>query len=235
MARPSRLIVPGEAHLLTQRGHNHQPVFLDDEDRRRYLSDLREVCAVNQVAVHAYALLDDQVGLLVTPATAEGVSRMMQGVGRRYVVWHNRRHARSGTLWEGRYRAVVIDAAVHLMTALRYVDSLPLRHGLAPDLLPMAWCSAAHHLGVRRDPLVTETVQFWALGNTPFEREAAYRLLLQQGLSGSELRLLDDALNRGGALGPADFIGRVERIVERSLSVRPRGRPRRTGNDSGTI
>lgn len=235
MARPARLIVPGEAHLLSQRGHNHQPVFLDDEDKRRYLNDLQEVSAVNQVAVHAYALLDDQVGLLVTPTTADGVSRMMQGVGRRYVVWHNRRHARSGTLWEGRYRAVVIDAAVHLMTALRYVDSLPLRQGVAPDLLSMAWCSAAHHLGVRRDPLVTEATQFWALGNTPFEREAAYRLALQQGLSSAELRQFDDALTRGGALGPVDFIRHVERVVQRSLSVRPRGRPRKSTNDSGTI
>jgi putative transposase len=235
MARPVRLLVPGEVHLLSQHGHNGQPVFRDDDDRRRYLDDLREVCAVNQVALHAYALLDDRVCLLATPSSAEGVSRLMQGVGRRYVVWHNRRHGRSGTLWEGRFRAVVIDAAEHATAALRYVDSLPLRGGVAPDLLATAWSSAAHHLGVRRDRLLSDPVQFWALGNTPFEREALYRQALLQGLSGAEWRRFDEALVRGGALGPSDFIRRLEGLVQRSLVARPRGRPRREPNNSGTI
>lgn len=235
MARPVRLIVPGEAHLLSQHGHNGQPVFKDDDDRRRYLDDLREVCAVNHVALHAYALLDDQVYLLATPATPDGLSRLMQGVGRRYVVWHNRRHGRSGTLWEGRFRAVVIDPAEHVLAALRYVDSLPLRSGVAPDLLSTAWCSAAHHLGVRRDRLVTDPVQFWALGNTPFEREAAYRQALLQGPSSAEGRRFDDALARGGALGSQEFVRRLEGLVQRSLVARPRGRPRSARQDSGTI
>src|SRR5678815_4899747 len=109
MARLPRLVVPGLPHCVIQRGHNGQAVAVDDADRQAYLRALRDAAATHAVALHAYALLDAEVQLLVTPTGAPSLSRMMQELGRRYVSAYNARHARSGTLWDGRFRAAVIE------------------------------------------------------------------------------------------------------------------------------
>lgn len=231
MARSTRLTLSGEAHLLRQQGHNQQAVFLDDEDRRRYLADLREVCSAHGVQVHAYALMPSEVWLLLTPRDGAALSRAMQALGRRYVIWHNQRHGRSGTLWQGRFQACVLEAASHLIGAMRHIERQPLQEGLAPELLASAHTSAAHHLGVRRDPLITDPPQYWALGNTPFDREAAYRHRLEQDLPVAAEPAWEQALRQASVLGSAAFIERLQQGLQRSLQRRPRGRPRKPWPD----
>ncbi|MGL6108863.1 MAG: transposase, partial [Rubrivivax sp.] len=182
MARLRRLVLPGQVHHLVQRGHNRQAVFIDDEDRRQYLAALNEAAHANAVALHAYALLDHEVQLLLRPPTEAALSRMMQALGRRYVAGFNRRHGRSGTLWEGRFRAGVVQEGVHTLQSLLLIDTLAARHVQAQSPQRGAWSSAPHRLGQHRDPLVTDPPEFWRLGNTPFEREAAYGAMLVQGL-----------------------------------------------------
>lgn len=231
MARSTRLALAGEAHLLRQLGHNHQAVFLDAEDKRRYLSDLREVCAAQAVLVHAYALLPDQVWLLLTPPSAQALSRAMQSLGRRYVIWHNQRHGRSGTLWQGRFQACVLEADSHLLKAMRYVERQPVLAGLALDLLGSPDTSAAHHLGVRRDALITDHPLYWALGNTPFDREASYRHWAQQEDSAQDMQQWESAVRQGSVLGSAAFLARLQAGAQRPLIKRPRGRPRKPAPD----
>ena len=102
MARPPRLSIAGLAHRRHPARHNRQPIFLDDEDRLAYRrAALRESAALHRVAVHAYVLMNDHLHLLVTPPTAEALSKMPQAIGRRYVAAFNRRHGRIGTLWDG--------------------------------------------------------------------------------------------------------------------------------------
>ena len=227
MARQPRLSLPGEAHLVAQRGHNRQPVFLDEIDRQRFLGDLRDVLASHRLALHAYGLLTHQVVLLVTPGSDDSLSRAMQALGRRYVPWHNQRHQRSGGLWEGRFRTCVVEGAEPLLQVLRYIERLPLLDGLAPDLLAEADSSAAHHLGVRRDSRLIDPAPYWALGNTPFDREAHYRHWLLQEPAGEETASIEAALRRGGVLGSPAFVQRLQLLVSQSLQPRPRGRPRK--------
>ena len=82
-------------------------------DRQRLLDELCECAATHKVAIHAYVLMDNHLHLLATPETAEGLSRMMQALGRRYVAAFNKRHSRSGTLWDGRFRAAPIEAGAY--------------------------------------------------------------------------------------------------------------------------
>lgn len=228
MARLPRLVLPGLAHHLIQRGNNRQLIVLDDEDRCQFLALLREAALTYKVALHAYVLMDNHVHLLATPAEAQGLSRMMQSLGRRYVAWFNQRHGRSGTLWEGRFRAAPIESERHLLACMRYIELNPLRAGLLlDDAGAYAWSSCAHHLGRRSDPLVTEHSMFWTLGNTPFEREAAYRELLEQGLGEAEVRTLTDSALKGWPLGSASFLQGLAAQVERPLAPRKRGRPRK--------
>lgn len=227
MARLPRLVVPGLPHHLIQRGHNRQPIVLDDEDRRQFLALLREAAINQRVAIHAYVLMDNHLHLLATPETPEGLSRMMQSLGRRYVATFNQRHGRSGTLWEGRFRAAPLEAERHLLACMRYIELNPQRAGWLMEPGSYAWSSGPQHLGHRRDPLITEHPLFWALGNTPFEREAAWRAWLEQGVSPEELRALGDSALKGWPLGSAGFLQALAEGSERPVAPRQRGRPRK--------
>jgi putative transposase len=227
MARLTRLCVPGWPHLLLQIGHNHQPVFCDDIDRRQFLDLLQTAAASNSVAIHAYALRDNEVRLLATPAEAESLSRMMQAIGRRYGSSFNRRHGRVGSLWEGRFRATVIEPERHLLDCMRYVEE-PLGGSDAGPLLGQPdWSSAAHHLGGQRDSLISDHLRYWKLGNTPFEREATYRALSQHALTAHEKGVIADAARRSWPLGTPKFLAEISNTTARRLVPLPKGRPRK--------
>lgn len=221
MARLPRLAIGGLPHLVVQRGHNGAPVFIDDDDRRRFLAALREVALLQRVAVHGYALLTGEVWLLVTPEQAEGLSRMMQALGRRYVAGFNARHGRSGTLWDGRFRAALVDAQTEALPALLFVETLAQQRG-AGD-----WSSLPHHLGRVRDPLLSAAPFYWALGNTPFDRESAWRRQLEEGLGAEHAQRLEQAARKGWAVGSPAFLSQWALTSERPLAPRPRGRPRK--------
>lgn len=218
MARLPRLVVPGQAHHLVQRGHNAQPVFIDDEDRRQYLAALRDALRAHAVVLHAYALLDDAVQLLLRPPSEAALSRMVQAVGRRYVAGFNRRHGRSGTIWEGRFRAGVVQQGEPTLQSLRMIDALASPTG-------RRWSSAPHRLGLARDALVSDPPEYWQLGNTPFEREAAYAALLAQGLDEAVVRRIEHAATNGWALGAPHFLAEMAQQSGRPVRPRARGRP----------
>lgn len=218
MARLPRLVVPGHAHVLVQRGHGDRPVFVDDIDRANYLAALRESAPASGVELLAWALLDDQVLLLVRPASATGPSRLLQSVGRRYVSAYNRRHGRAGTLWDGRYRCAPVESGATLLSLLAWVD------GMAAEA---SQPSASLRLAGRPDPMLAHPPEFWALGNTPFEREAAYRRRLAEGVSAAQARAWQQAALGGWAIGSPSFATELARLTPRPVRPRPPGRPRK--------
>jgi len=226
MARAKRLALAGELHHLMQRGHNRQSVFGDDADRASYLSMLHVAATDYGVAIHAYALLDAEVHLLATPQEAPAISRLMQSMGRRYVTRFNRRHARSGTLWEGRFRTSLIEGAALGLDAVIYVESLPVRTGPVGAAGDCLWSSAGHHLGHRRDALITELAAYWALGNTPFERELAHAHRLQEGVERTLCERFEMAVLQGRTVGSTSFAAAVEEQTGLPVRARVRGRPR---------
>ncbi len=227
MPRPSRTFVPDHPYHLIQRGNNRQVVFVNDEDRRRYLSVLAEVARDEGVQLHAYVLMSNHVHLLATPRNEAGLSRLMQSLGRRYVGAFNARHGRTGTLWEGRFKAHLVDADAYLLSCLRYIELNPHRAGLVSDLLDYPWSSLAHHLGKRVDPCVVDHPVFWQLGNTPFEREAAYRAWLEEGVSMAEQKRFADALKTAAPMASPELIERLRRDKSLPPPPKPRGRPRK--------
>ena len=218
MARLPRLALPGHAHYVIQRGHNGQPVFIDAQDRGAYRDAMSAAAAAEPVQLHAWALLDGEVQLLVTPTQAGALSRFMQALNRRYGAAFNRRHGRSGTLWDGRFRAAVVEPGPLLLQALVLVDGADAR----------AWTTADHRLGGAPAAPVVDPPEYWALGNTPFEREAAYRALLAAGLPASTARLLRSAALGGWAAGLG---AAAPSALEVGRPLRPRrpGRPRLAG------
>jgi putative transposase len=222
MARLARLSITGLPHLLQVCGHNGQAVFHDALDVQYFQDTLREAARQHAVAIHAYALLANDVRLLLTPEQdAAGLSRMMQAVGRRYCSAFNRRHTRTGSLWEGRFRATVIEPEVYLLSAMRWLEGVEAE---LPKSTPMA-SSRTHHCGEKTDPLITDHPYFWSLGNTPFAREAAYQKMLVVPLSGAEQASLLGAIRQGWPLGSEAFLAHLALNTGRRLSPLARGRP----------
>jgi putative transposase len=175
--------------------------------------------------VHAYVLMPNHFQLLATPVDEDGLGLMMQKLGRLYVPWFNNKYGRSGTLFQGRFRASVVDAQQYFLACMRYIELGPMRAQLAATALDYPWSSYGHHAGVRSDGLITDHAQYWALGNTPFQREAAYTELVQQGLGADELDALDKALLKGAPLGSDAFKLELERKTKRRVLPAKRGRP----------
>lgn len=226
MARLPRLTLPGHLHHVIQRGNNRQPIFLDGEDFNTMLGLLADNAQQHGVAVHAYVLMDNHFHLLVTPSSADALPQMMQAVGRRYVQYFNRRHARTGTLWEGRYRSTVLQADKYLLPCMVYLDLNPVRAGLVANAADYPWSSHAHWRGVRNDRLLTPHALYWALGNTPFAREAAYAALVQTGIGSLEQTALTASALSGWALGDNEFIEGLQKQTPRRVVQGQAGRPK---------
>lgn len=225
MARLARLSVAGLPHHLIQRGNDRQLIFRDTADHAFFIECLQAVAGERGLAIHAYVLMPNHLHLLATPPEADTLGRVMQAVGRRYVRWFNDRYARSGTLWEGRYRSTVIEADRYLLACSRYIELNPVRAGLAADPVAYHWSSHAHHVGRRIDPLISDHPLYWALGNTPFERQARYRAVFDGPSDTEFLDRLRHGTNRGWAIGEGEFLARLQAAPTRPLTPRPRGRP----------
>lgn len=225
MARLPRLTVPGYPHHLIQRGNNRQTVFTDSTDYRRLLEYLGECAPRYGVAIHAYTLMSNHFHLLATPEDGHGLSGMMQSLGRRYVRIFNDRHSRSGTLWEGRYKATVIDSERYLIACMAYIELNPVRAGMVLHAADYPWSSYAHQTGIRHDPLITPHSLYWALGNTPFSREAAYRQIVESGLSKEQVDDFTQATLKGWALGGEEFALDLQEQTGRRATKQKPGRP----------
>lgn len=232
MARLPRLTLAGLPHYVVQCGNNLQSIFLDDQDYSLMQDLLREMCRRFGLDLHAYALLPNQLQLLITPETVEALPLMMQSVGRSYVRQFNNRHGRSGTLWEGRYRSTVLEAQSYLLPAMVVLEQQPVSAGLVAQPADYRWSSYGHNAGLRTDTLVRPHGLYWGLANTPFAREAAYARLMTEGVSAHLAEDVLQAALRGWVLGREAFVEQLQAESERRLTRRRAGRPPREAGRS---
>jgi len=141
----------------------------------------------------------------MTPREPDSASKLMQSLGRRYVQYVNRAHHRSGTLWEGRFRASLVEAESHLLTCYRYIELNPVRAAVVKHPGDYFWSSYRHHALGTADRVVTEHPLFNALGAARSARAAAYRALFRTELDEAEVNAIRTALNHGGILGSDRF------------------------------
>ena len=234
MARLARLYVPDQPQHVILRGLDQQPAFVDDQDYELFIDCLKAAARDHHLAVHAWVLMPGAVQLLVTPSDESSLPKAMQAVGRRYVAHFNRRYARRGTLWEGRYRATVIEGERFFLLASRVVELAPVRSHLVTAPEDYRWSSYRHHIGLTVDSLITDHPLYWALGNTPFERQRAYRELCEQVLDERETTQLMQATLKGWVLGSDTYRDWASRTANRRVSPLPRGRPRKVREAPGT-
>jgi putative transposase len=215
MARLARVVVPGVAHHVTQRGNRRQQVFFGDEDYASYRSLVAEHCLARGVEVRAWCLMPNHVHLMLVPP-AEGALRAALGEAqRRYSRGVNFREGWRGFLWQGRFASCPMDDA-HMMACARYIELNPVRAHLAPTPEAWKWSSARAHLGGEADGLTAVA----ALGDQVDD----WRQFLDAGLDADTLAAIRAGERTGRPLGSAAFIGTLEARTGRRLARQKPGR-----------
>ena len=220
MARLPRYALPGQPQHVIQRGNNRTTIFAEPPDFERFEHELVRACARHACCVHAYVLMTNHFHLLVTARDTICVGKAMQSLGRRYVGYFNRRHNRTGTLWEGRFRSVPIDCSRYLLTCYRYIEQNPVRAGMVDHPVEYPWSSfRANALG-ENDPIVTPHELYLTLGRDASERRRAYRAMFSTPFDASTLDEIRSSIHKGWALGGAAFRDDVTRTTGRRASPR---------------
>ncbi|MDT8397074.1 MAG: transposase [Pseudomonadales bacterium] len=216
MPRLPRFVIPGQPQHVIQRGNNRTDIFRAEGDYRYYLEKLSDAADKHQCDIHAYVLMTNHAHLLVTPHTEEGIGKMMQMLGRYYVQHFNYCHKRTGTLWEGRYRAALIDSEQYLLTCMRYIELNPVR-ALAMAEHPSAypWSSYRCNALGSADALITPHREYERLGASEEERQSVYRQLFKAHIPDVTLDEIRQATNKAWILGSDRFKGKMEKILNR--------------------
>jgi putative transposase len=233
MPRRPRLKLDGCPLHLIQRGNNRSAGFFGDEDYQHYLDWLGEAARAHGVAVHAYVLMTNHVHLLVTPERADGASRVMKQLGQRYVQHINRARARSGTLWEGRFRSCLVAAEDHLLNCCRYIELNPVRARMVRHAAEYRWSSHRANAEGAPSTVLTPHPLVAALGPTAAARQAAYRALFETVPEPELIDRIRRATNGGYALGSERFVRQIAAITGRRAAPGAPGRPPKQGRDGG--
>jgi putative transposase len=231
MPRPARYPLSEMPLLVLQRGNNGQPVFFCEGDFRFYLACLTDAAHAYRCDVHAYVLMPSCVQLLLTPHQRSAIGKIMQSIGRTYVQHINSTLQRSGTLWEGRYRACLIEPASYLMHCYRYIELEPVRHRLANDPMDYLWSSYHWHASGKRDPVITDHPLYLTLAGTEAKRCSVYRQTLDARMDRLLTEEIGKTLNQCRVLGSERFKDDIEGLLARRVRQGKRGRPKKVVMD----
>ncbi len=227
MARLSRYTVPGQPQHVIQRGNNRSAIFKAEQDYQFYRDCLAVAATQYGCAIHAYVLMTNHVHLLLTPNQPDSIPKTLQSLGRRYVQYFNFHRRRTGTLWEGRYRATLIDSAGYLLTCSQYIELNPVRAKMVGHARSYPWSSYRWHAEGKTDPLITDHRVYRALGKTAGERQRAYRELCRVPLAQENLVAIREATNKGWVLGSTRYKKAMAARLPRRVAPLPKGRPRK--------
>jgi len=222
MPRTARIVVPGVAHHVTQRGNRRMPVFFNADDSLVYKELLAKFCDKAQVEVLAWCLMPNHVHLVLVPSDEDGLRRALGEAHRRYTRRINFRQGWRGHLWQERFHSFAMDEA-HLFEAVRYIELNPVRAGLARQAGEWRWSSARAHLDGRPDGLVSLQPMF--------ERIDDWQIYLDGARGEGVARRIHRHIQRHGRsglpLGSNDFIEELETTLKRSLKQKKVGRPKK--------
>jgi putative transposase len=210
---------------VVQRGNNRDACFFTEDDYRFYLEALGDACRRYQVDLHAYVLMTNHVHLLMTPQNSDGVSRVMQSLGRRYVQYVNRIYRRCGTLWESRHKASLVDEEHYLLACYRYIEFNPVAAGMVSHPASYRWSSFACNACGNADDLVSPHPVYVRLGKDAPSRQSCYRELFAIQLEKGQVRAIETALDFSMPLGNDRFRQKIEHALGRSIGQARRGRP----------
>jgi len=205
MPRSARFCPAGYPVHVVQRGVNRAICFTSDKDTAAYAYSLLEGAERYGVDVHAWVFMTNHVHLLLTPATDHGISQLMRYIGRHYVQPFNFKYARTGPLYDGRFRSSLVQDTAHLLHCIRYIELNPVRAGMTVDPGDYRWSSYRCHAFGKPARLWRPHAEYLALGATPTERAKCYRTIVADVLPSDVVQKIRHCVNTGLVLGSESF------------------------------
>lgn len=225
MPRKPRAYAPHIPYHIVQRGNNRSACFFAPEDFGFYINTLHDALSQFAVSLHAYVLMTNHVHLLMTPADTQGISKVMQAVGRTYVKTINQRYRRTGTLWEGRHKASAIGSERYLLACQRYIELNPVRAGMVEHPGDYRWSSYHAHAGVKKIKCIQPHPAYLRLGESDSERQRNYRELFKHEIPADQIHSLRDCIQHNYPLGNDRFKAEIEAATQRKIGHLKPGRP----------
>lgn len=226
MARLPRVDLPTIPLHIIQRGNNKSICFSSVQDYQIYLRWLEEYSIKYQVDIHAWVLMTNHVHILCTPQKKKAVTDMMQSLGRRYVLYFNKKYGRSGTLWEGRYKACLIEQETYLLQVYKYIELNPVRAGMVKNPGEYIWSSYSINAQGGNNKMCTKHPIYMALGRTEQCRYQAYKALFLGCDNDSLINEIRKSTNKCLAFGSGKFKKKIELLSGRKIIEGKAGRPR---------
>lgn len=227
MARKPRFSLIGIPQHVVQRGNNREACFFAKNDYLVYLDSLTECAQKSECEIHAYVLMTNHVHLLVTPHAANSIPAMIQGLGRQYVRYINLEYRRTGTLWEGRYKACLVESQQFVLPCARYIELNPVRVAIVKSPADYRWSSYRHNAYGEPTIVISPHQKYLELGSTSSARQSAYCDLFRQQMDDALLHKIREALGQELVLGTEKFKNDIEKLVAREVRPKKVGRPQR--------
>jgi len=234
MSRRNRLFIQGLPQLIQLKGHNHESIFSDNQDRIKFLSYLNQGIEHYSIKLHAYSLTPREILLLITPDNKDSSGRLMQYVGRTYVAYFNKKYHRSGSLWNGRYNSCLIEPSAYFLLVQKYIYSVQhysdaTKYQTAPILSSTNNQQCNDFLSINSTSLIqlTAHAEYIKLGETDDQRLLAFQQFMRVPLSHAVLSKIQSCLAQNCLLGTQGYCKALEKQTHRYLRPRPSGRPRK--------
>ena len=224
MAREARIVLPGVAHHITQRGNNRQDVFFNTVDRRLYLELLRASAMEEGLCIHGYCLMTNHIHLIAVPETETSLARAIGRTHQNYAQYLNGTYGLSGHTWQNRFYSCPMDEA-HAQNALAYVELNPVRAGLIQRPWEYTWSSAAHHCGKRS----SRSAAYLSEHDHPYTPEGWKETLRTIYRDTEWQNTMRKHTTSGRPLGSDAFLKSIEDTLGRSVRLRSVGRPKTRG------
>ena len=228
MARLPRFNLPGYPQHVIVRGNNRESIFCGNGDYAFYLKKLEKALIQYRCQLHAYVLMTNHVHLLITPLEENSLSKVMQSIGRVYVQQFNYLYQRTGTLWEGRYKATLIDSNQYLLACQRYIELNPVRAEMVEHPAEYPWSSYRSNAFGDKNTLISPHELYNALGENEEERQRQYQALFDNEVSKKTISEIRAMTNKSWVLGDDRFRSEIEAKIDRALAPKPKGGDRRS-------
>lgn len=211
--RHSRFCPAGYPVHVIQPGNNRQVLFTSDKDTAACAHWLEEGAVKYAVSVHGWVFMTNHVHLLLTPAHDDSISKLFQHLGRLYVRFFNFAYARSGTLFEGRFKSCLVQEDHYFQSFLRYIELNPVRAGMVTGPEDCHWSSYHVHGHGIRASMWSAHPTYLSLGETSVQRQERYRNLVGEALEQDIIAKIRHCANSGLVLGTEKFRAQVAQLV----------------------
>lgn len=218
MSRPLRIEFAGAVYHVTSRGDRREPIFSDDHDRATLMRILGDAMLRFDGQILAFCLMGNHYHLVLCTRRAN-LSQLMRHLNGVYTQYFNHRHTKVGHVFQGRFKAILVDSDTYLLEVCRYVDLNPVRAGLITEPTAWRWSSYRMHLGIEKPPtwldstaLLTQLLGRDILNNQDLQK--ARRLYADAAMAGRDAQLWKQLLRQQIYLGDEGFVGRMQRLAQ---------------------